>query len=944
MSLMDAMLNEGYRDPRDVYIALRTDGVKGSGTIADPFNGNHRVESALAGATVGYNPLEVIVTVDLKEDEALGYSNGTSVELSGAIGGVFNGTFTVKEVLNSRSFTILVQSVPVSEPPVESVIRCKSSNPPKDRQAWLSWCWAKVTNLPANHGLALGDIVQIAEAPQAALNGRFLAQYFGATSFRYWLASKPTGSVSNPVAINCAKVVLGFDEAMRNLPEDAVIHLGAGVFETKGYSQNGDSAWQPKAGQKILGSGMAATTLQLVHARVPGDEKSRGTGKPTHAIGSDYYPFIDHLEVRDLTMDCNVFGQAVPAGREFAEVSCGAIAVGGSFQRIQRVRVINFGTQTRDIECFLIGVAGPHPSLTQPVNSVIEDCIVEQPSPNNVRESSALATWGTSPAQHRGCVIRNNWINFEYAGKVSSHYVMLHTITMVRGENNAPTRVYELTTRDGAPHHRIAANNVKVNGVMVAFWNRTLTTPALDWRASAALNGSFKVLETTGSDKLQFELRQNPDFGFKLTQATLAKIINGNPTTAIALESITSLDTDPTPLRYRIKTAGGVPHGWSTGNPTALRLSGVEIARLYQSNGQTVFGFTASEVFNKDWAANLVTVFSDTELDVTIDSVPVSEYIMSAPDGYFHLSAATIGVNFQGMGANGGTGGVAEGNRIWGGHVAHYHDTGTLKDVTVRENLFYDVIAGGYWYMGSLDLKDGGGYLTHQGNLAIFERRHPTVDTAIPHGFSPGDIVFISRAQVGSTPEDQYPSKFYNGYFEIESVLEEPSGNPVKLTYRMDGDPGADALLSPRPQIWEFFRARQVVVDDNVMVLTPTLPPDAAGSWGVLLSDSRKEDERFPDIFRRICIRGNVIGQLDEAPNDRTQGIGVASGQSGIVEGNICQLTSPKPLWNFWSQTAYSHNQFGDGSYIEAVQSGVPARPISDVKTSIADALLMGML
>lgn len=51
MSLMDAMLLEGYRDPSDVYIALRADGLKGSGTIDDPYDGSSwdRLDSLLRG-------------------------------------------------------------------------------------------------------------------------------------------------------------------------------------------------------------------------------------------------------------------------------------------------------------------------------------------------------------------------------------------------------------------------------------------------------------------------------------------------------------------------------------------------------------------------------------------------------------------------------------------------------------------------------------------------------------------------------------------------------------------------------------------------------------------------------------------------------------------------------------------------------------------------------
>jgi len=34
------MLLDSYREPKEVWIAARTDGIKGTGTIDDPFNGS----------------------------------------------------------------------------------------------------------------------------------------------------------------------------------------------------------------------------------------------------------------------------------------------------------------------------------------------------------------------------------------------------------------------------------------------------------------------------------------------------------------------------------------------------------------------------------------------------------------------------------------------------------------------------------------------------------------------------------------------------------------------------------------------------------------------------------------------------------------------------------------------------------------------------------------
>ena len=59
MSLMDAMLLEGYRDPRDVHIAFRADGIRGSGTMDDPCDGGTRTGALLALSGLDFNPLEV---------------------------------------------------------------------------------------------------------------------------------------------------------------------------------------------------------------------------------------------------------------------------------------------------------------------------------------------------------------------------------------------------------------------------------------------------------------------------------------------------------------------------------------------------------------------------------------------------------------------------------------------------------------------------------------------------------------------------------------------------------------------------------------------------------------------------------------------------------------------------------------------------------------------
>src|SRR5436190_635754 len=46
MNLLESLLLEGYRDPHEIYISLRADSQKGSGTIDDPYDGGTRLSKS----------------------------------------------------------------------------------------------------------------------------------------------------------------------------------------------------------------------------------------------------------------------------------------------------------------------------------------------------------------------------------------------------------------------------------------------------------------------------------------------------------------------------------------------------------------------------------------------------------------------------------------------------------------------------------------------------------------------------------------------------------------------------------------------------------------------------------------------------------------------------------------------------------------------------------
>ena len=247
-----------------------------------------------------------------------------------------------------------------------------------------------------------------------------------------------------------------FDTLMASIPANTTIHLGPGVFETRGCANDIAGGWEPKSGQRIVGSGMGITVLKLVEAV--------STAAKTYAIGvhDDGTAFLDGFEVSNLTIDCNLAGQPVPQGQTFANLCCCAIYAPGRHIRVRRVRVIRFGTQLATRECFPIFVGYSHPDRPQEVcDCVVEDCVVEEPSFNNVRETTCISIgYGEREsdgvmAYHRGCVIRRCRVDCEYRDRP----VPIASLTI-----NSQTGIATATTR--LPHGRNNGDWVVITGAL----------------------------------------------------------------------------------------------------------------------------------------------------------------------------------------------------------------------------------------------------------------------------------------------------------------------------------------------------------------------------------------------------------------------------------------------------------------------------------------------
>jgi hypothetical protein len=130
--------------------------------------------------------------------------------------------------------------------------------------------------------------------------------------FDVWIAVrtdgvKGSGTLNDPYDGSTETL---FDDLMSSLPGNVRFHLGPGLFKTKGFSDSTQisSGWQMKPGMYISGSGVEATTLQIVdresgtneaHVWAIGHALTVEAGSPPEDVPNP----VDLAEISDLTID-----------------------------------------------------------------------------------------------------------------------------------------------------------------------------------------------------------------------------------------------------------------------------------------------------------------------------------------------------------------------------------------------------------------------------------------------------------------------------------------------------------------------------------------------------------------------------------------------------------------------------------------------------------------
>ena len=477
------------------------------------------------------------------------------------------------------------------------------------------------------------------------------------------------------------------------------------------------------------------------------------------------------------------------------------------------------------VENFTIVSAGAHAYVPQPYDCVVEDCLIERPSPNSgYTVSCILFNKGESAehwqAFHRACVVRNCVVDCEHANRPAA-------IKSISFSGTTAT----VTTK--TPHGRRSGEWAVVSGALVADSSEN------------PFNGSFAIT-VLGPYQFQYELPEEPG-----AEPTGEMWVGKAASQFVGIKEVSAQESGN---RYLVTVTTEKPH---------FRLPQNNVVLL----GVRVDG-TPSYVLNRLF--QISEIVKPTLLKFFIDVNP-GNIDQDQPGNAF------INVGYNGISADGGFGAVVEGNRVYGARFAFYHDTWSTKDLLVRKNTFDSVIVGVYQAMGSgtqrdvLSLDNSGTIAT----LTTYRPDPPNPPTPLRHTLEAGQGILVSGAA----------DAMFNGEFVIKSVPTpttltyemldiptQPAGSNVQLNSLWQissqviernvielvlsplnshwGPPRGIALVEWRAtRLARIFVFRQVVIRENLIrSLEDAMDPDTSIT-GIVLRSCEEGDTRHNIIL-----------------------------------------------------------------------------------------------
>ncbi|HEV2392533.1 MAG TPA: hypothetical protein VG146_09240 [Verrucomicrobiae bacterium] len=809
------------------------------------------------------------------------------------------------------------------------------------------------TVLAINNGYSNGDLVLIVGA--TGLDGGLYNGIFsifnvniGANTFQYTMSGTPGAAATGVISCRLA-VAAGAVVPLPVIPPVAV-HLGPGTLQTQGFAPGlSQTQWRPGAALKVFGSGMGVTILQVVGASLDYEYV---------AIGSNYNDYLDSFEASDFTVDCNL------AGQMSSTLACAAIQVVGKHTRTRRIRVINYGTQTPGFECFPLTIGGAHPDLSDAgeecFDDVIEDCILEQPSLNNARETTCTNIGGGErptdgvTAYHRACVVRRCFINGEYR----QDPVSISSITVGAGG------VATVTTR--LPHGRVTNDWVRISGAL------------LSGNTNNSLNGCYQI---TYVNDYSFTYVTNPAQGSGVTPSG-----------------------DMWVGRFSSQVIQITSASWNSGTATIT----TDTPHFLAPGSTVVISEMPVSGYNGVFQVSAVIAFNQFEFSL-------SPYPGGSSSGGF------IGVGFQALSADAGTAAVAEGNRVCNLRTGGpYHDTYNSRDLIVRNNYYRGVVAGPaeslgglsrsttliplsitnagttaiattsiahgfsandqvliaganypqynspagqYWTILSSGLTltqfeyvmngvpagpaTGAGYATADAAKLLQSLTYAltnglyvakaTIDTSLfpEHGFSVGDVVHITKVDFQGTQ----PYQPYTGYFVVSALGAHPDEQTIfYFNLPANPNPPNTSGSSPSGYYARLWQTQRIVVENNVVELVPT-PTSFGPPFAVLMQGGANNQ---PLLYDEAVVRRNVIRHIDGLsdsgrPGDGT-GIAVDSCSDLLVEENVMDLDSSTPVeFEYCGNTEFFANQSSGGVLIQGFNSATNMA-VNELSNTLEDA------
>jgi len=448
------------------------------------------------------------------------------------------------------------------------------------------------------------------------------------------------------------------------------------------------------------------TTLKLVVTEVP-----IPTGNYA-AVGPNYWNnFAIGMEIADLSVDCNM--AAHPFGDPYSTLAKAGIALTGSHHRVRRVHIYNFGTQTLEAECFALHLPFSLPPFPEWVNSVIDECIIERPSRNNVRETTLLNLSGGSSAYHRACGIRNCVVDNRFDGGHSSLFLLAVSLEKLTDVDHH----YRLLL--AVPHNRQIGDCATFHTVY----------RKEEYLPSSALNGTFTAASGTTLDTIVFNVASDPnEIGEPLFSSANFSWADAVVDGVIDVTNVERIGT----RQYRITTA--VPHGHTPS--TQFSVSGIKYLVVTYPVSQA---FTGS--FKIDGVSELAIDFM---VPLNPDELPNPEPAFS-PSIFLPIQ---LGTSFNGPTVDGGTGAFAQGNRLFNLTNGNNHDTWSSKDALYLYNYYSNTVNGVSQSLGGPiggfdPFPSQGSVIGHDGNLAIFT-------SLSAHELNENDSVAVANALLPS--------------------------------------------------------------------------------------------------------------------------------------------------------------------------------------------------